>query len=176
MAKRRRDRRPRAPGRAPRHVAHRPGTAPPPERKRARTLPPWVLPVAAIVGAVVIVAGIGAYIGYRQATGGGAGGESGGSAGTPTATTPTATAPARPQTAAALFAHNCSVCHNLRAAGSSTGIGPDLDQIRPTRAQVLQQIRTGSLDGIMQPNLVTGADAERVAAYVAAVAGRSGKG
>ena len=174
MAKRRRDRRPRAPGRAPRHVAHRPGTAPPPERKRERTLPTWVLPVAAIVGAVVIVAAIGAYIGYRQATGGGS--ESSASATTPTATTPTATAPARPQTAAALFAHNCSVCHNLRAAGSSTGIGPDLDQIRPTRAQVLQQIRTGSLDGIMQPNLVTGADAERVAAYVAAVAGRSGKG
>lgn len=174
MAKRRRDRAPRA-GRAPRHVAHRPGTAPKPEQKRERSLPGWVLPVAAIVGAIIVVAGIGAYIGYRQATGGG-GSESSASATTPTATTPTRTAPVKPQTAAALFDHNCSVCHNLRAAGSTTGVGPDLDQIRPTRAQVLQQIRSGSLDGIMQPNLVTGADAQRVAAYVAAVAGRSGQG
>src|SRR4051812_27804235 len=70
-----------------------------------------------------------------------------------------------------LFAHNCSTCHTLRAAGGNAGIGPDLDKVKPSRSRVLQQIRTGSLDGSMPANLVTGADAEKVAAYVSRVAG-----
>ena len=80
----------------------------------------------------------------------------------------------------------CAGCHTLAAAGSSGTIGPNLDDaFRADRKQgfkqstiedvVLDQIRLGSgpvANGPSMPsNLVTGADAEDVAAYVASVAG-----
>jgi mono/diheme cytochrome c family protein len=71
------------------------------------------------------------------------------------------------QTPKEIFLHTCATCHTLAAAGATGGIGPDLDQARPTRQRVLNQIRTGSLSGAMPANLLTGKDADRVAAYVA---------
>jgi mono/diheme cytochrome c family protein len=70
------------------------------------------------------------------------------------------------------FAHACGTCHTLRAAGVKAVIGPDLDDpARPLSfARVRQQIRDGSIDGSMPSNLLTGADADRVARYVARVA------
>lgn len=87
----------------------------------------------------------------------------------------------------------CSACHTLAAAGSSGTIGPNLDDaFRADRQQgfkqsaiqniVLDQIRLGSgplSNGVsktvagtaMPSNLVTGQDAQDVAAYVASVAG-----
>jgi cbb3-type cytochrome c oxidase subunit III len=87
----------------------------------------------------------------------------------------------------------CAACHTLAAAGSSGTIGPNLDDaFRADRAQgfkqstianiVLDQIRLGSgplsngvsktVAGTQMPaNLVTGTDAQDVAAYVASVAG-----
>src|SRR4051812_26035076 len=90
----------------------------------------------------------------------------------PPPTTQTQAQTEEPSTGRDLFAHDCSTCHTLRAAGGNAGIGPDLDKVKPSRQRVLQQIRTGSLDGSMPANLVTGADAEKVAAYVSRVAGR----
>lgn len=86
-----------------------------------------------------------------------------------TETTPTQTAPLRP---VELFGQSCASCHTLAAAGSTAGIGPNLDEARPSRQRVLNQIRNGSLSGAMPANLLTGADAERVAAYVSRVADR----
>jgi mono/diheme cytochrome c family protein len=74
--------------------------------------------------------------------------------------------------AEALFAHTCGSCHALRAAGATALSGPDLDAARPSAARVRRMIRTGSLDGVMQPRLLEGAQARRVADYVARVAGR----
>jgi mono/diheme cytochrome c family protein len=72
----------------------------------------------------------------------------------------------------AVFAETCASCHTLADARASGMFGPDLDAARPSAARVRTMIRTGSLDGIMQPGLLQGADARRVAAYVARVAGR----
>ena len=78
-------------------------------------------------------------------------------------------APARPR---ATFSHTCGMCHTLRAAGSGGMIGPDLDAVRPSTAQVRRVLRLGSIDGVMQPGLVRGREARAMAAYVARVAGR----
>ncbi len=86
-----------------------------------------------------------------------------------TEATPTQTAP---QTAKDLFGHTCASCHTLAAAGATGGIGPNLDEARPSRERVLNAIRSGSLSGAMPANLLTGTDAERGAAYVGGVAGR----
>lgn len=86
-----------------------------------------------------------------------------------TTSTPTVTTSETPKE---LFGHACATCHTLAAAGATGGIGPNLDEIRPPRDRVLDQIRNGSLSGAMPANLLTGDDAERVAAYVSRVAGR----
>jgi mono/diheme cytochrome c family protein len=86
-----------------------------------------------------------------------------------TETTQTQTLPAAPKE---LFSGACASCHTLAAAGSTAGIGPNLDEVRPSRERVLSQIRIGSLSGAMPANLLVGTDAERVAAYVSRVAGQ----
>ncbi len=105
-----------------------------------------------------------------------------------------ASGPTDQQNGQKLFQTKCAGCHTLAAAGARGTVGPNLDAaFAPDRAQgfeqsaienvVLDQIRLGSgpadaAAGTKQPtmpaNLVTGQDAEDVAAYVAAVAGRGG--
>jgi mono/diheme cytochrome c family protein len=85
---------------------------------------------------------------------------------------PAPAGPAEGGSAEAVFAHTCGSCHTLRAAQAKGLFGPDLDAARPSAAKVRRTIRTGSLDGVMQPRLLEGAQARRVAAYVARVAGR----
>lgn len=91
----------------------------------------------------------------------------------------------------ALFTQKCGSCHALTGAGTSADIGPDLDQAfaaarasgmdRDTIEGVVQgQIanpRPASPEDVkvyMPADLVTGEDAEAVAAYVADVAGVPG--
>jgi cbb3-type cytochrome c oxidase subunit III len=87
------------------------------------------------------------------------------------------------QNGSKLFQQRCGGCHTLAAAGSQGINGPNLDQaFGPARKQgfkestiqnvVLDQIRVPSPP--MPKNLVTGEDAQDVAAYVAAVAGQGG--
>jgi mono/diheme cytochrome c family protein len=71
-----------------------------------------------------------------------------------------------------IFAGTCGGCHTLRAAGTTGTFGPDLDQLEPSRATVLRAIKTGP--GPMPAGLLTGAQAEAVATYVASVAGKRG--
>jgi cbb3-type cytochrome c oxidase subunit III len=79
-----------------------------------------------------------------------------------------------------VFQAKCAGCHTLAAAGSTGTVGPNLDDaFRADKQQgfkqntiqnvVLLQIRQPSAP--MPPSLVKGADAQDVAAYVAAVAG-----
>jgi mono/diheme cytochrome c family protein len=80
------------------------------------------------------------------------------------------------------FSAACGGCHALEDAGTKGAIGPDLDDaFRGSRQQGFEQ---SSFQGLVhrwisfsQPpmprNLVTGQDAEDVAAYVASVAGTS---
>ncbi len=119
------------------------------------------------VVAVLLAIGVGIVLGVRSS-------RTSDDVATPTVATSaiTETTPTVPQTAKDLFGQACATCHTLAAAGSSAGIGPNLDEALPTRQRVLDQIRNGSLSGAIPANLVVGNDAVRVAAYVAGVAGR----
>lgn len=94
----------------------------------------------------------------------------------------------------AMFIQNCGTCHALAEAGTSAQVGPDLDasfaQARATgmdsdtvEGVVQHQISNprATKEGVpdytgtyMPADLVTGQDAEDVAAYVASVAGVPG--
>jgi mono/diheme cytochrome c family protein len=106
---------------------------------------------------------------------------------TATAGSPEAPAPEQPLSAAeqhgqALFVQHCGSCHTFDAAGTIGQIGPNLDDIAISEADVLQAIKTGGgthshgaggRTGNMPANLVTGKNAKDVAAFVAANASGS---
>lgn len=81
---------------------------------------------------------------------------------------------------AQIFAERCSGCHTLTPAGtegtanrSERQQGPNLDQRPETIADVIYAIRNGGFSGAIMPqNIVVGADAQKVAAFVAKYAGR----
>jgi cytochrome c553 len=72
------------------------------------------------------------------------------------------------------FIQTCKSCHTLEAVNAHGVTGPNLDDLAPLDKQrVLNAIeRGGTGTGRMPPQLLDGPDAEAVAAYVAAVAGR----
>jgi mono/diheme cytochrome c family protein len=82
-----------------------------------------------------------------------------------------------------LFVAHCGSCHTLDAAGTVGQVGPNLGDIAVNDADVLHAIRTGGgrhakgqgtgPSGNMPQNLVTGKDAQDVAAFVAANASGS---
>ena len=84
-----------------------------------------------------------------------------------------------------LFGLHCGVCHTLAAANTAGKVGPNLDQLKPPASLVLNTIVNGCLQnppansaesclgyGTMPAGLIQGADAQAVANFVAAVAGR----
>lgn len=75
-----------------------------------------------------------------------------------------------------LFAESCNMCHTLAAAGGSAVVGPNLDELRPPKALVLDAIENGRArgNGAMAPDLVVGEDAEAVAEFVAKAVGQTG--
>ncbi|MDP9376402.1 MAG: cytochrome c [Actinomycetota bacterium] len=72
-----------------------------------------------------------------------------------------------------LFGQRCRNCHTLAAANASAKVGPNLDQLRPPKALVLDAIEKGRSrgNGQMAADLVQGEDAEAVAAFVAKATG-----
>jgi mono/diheme cytochrome c family protein len=81
---------------------------------------------------------------------------------------------------AQIFAERCSGCHTLTPAGTEGSAnrserqqGPNLDQRNETLADVIYAIRNGGFSGAIMPqNIVVGADAQKVAAFVAKYAGQ----
>jgi cytochrome c5 len=75
-----------------------------------------------------------------------------------------------------LFGERCSLCHSLKAANAVAQVGPDLDQLQPNKALVLNTIQHGRSNGNgqMPANLYTGQDAVDVAEFVAKAVGTSG--
>lgn len=73
-----------------------------------------------------------------------------------------------------LFAMKCSTCHTLNGAEAVGKVGPNLDEMRPPKALVLNAIEEGRARGLgqMPSLLLTGKDAEDVASFVQSVAGR----
>ena len=74
-----------------------------------------------------------------------------------------------------LFGQRCANCHTLEAANAVASVGPNLDQLRPNRAVVLDAIENGRArgNGQMAADLYTGQDAEDVAAFVAKAVGQT---
>jgi mono/diheme cytochrome c family protein len=72
-----------------------------------------------------------------------------------------------------LFGERCSLCHTLKASGAVAQVGPNLDQLAPPKALVLNAINNGRSrgNGQMPAQLYTGQDAEDVAEYVAKATG-----
>jgi mono/diheme cytochrome c family protein len=86
-------------------------------------------------------------------------------------------------TGATIFAARCGACHTLGAAGtqgSATNVadrenvdGPNLDFRKEDVPDVLFAIANGGFSGAIMPeNIVTGPEAQQVAAFVAKYAGR----
>lgn len=73
-----------------------------------------------------------------------------------------------------LFGAACQQCHKLDAANAVGQVGPDLDRLKPPRRLTLDAILNGRArgNGTMPAGIYTGRDAEDVASFVAAVAGR----
>jgi cytochrome c553 len=85
-----------------------------------------------------------------------------------------------------LFAEHCAICHTLAADNAVGQIGPNLDILKPSEATVMRSITYGCLQkpvytnsaenclgyGTMQADIVEGTQAQDIAEFVAAVAGR----
>ena len=73
-----------------------------------------------------------------------------------------------------LFGQTCNECHTLAAANTVGQVGPNLDERKPNRDLVLDAIRNGRArgNGRMPAQLLQGGDAQDVASFVAAVAGK----
>ena len=74
----------------------------------------------------------------------------------------------------AVFGKYCATCHTLKASNAVGKVGPNLDVLHPPKGLILDAIANGRArgQGQMPAGLVDGQDAQDVAAYVAAVAGR----
>jgi mono/diheme cytochrome c family protein len=79
---------------------------------------------------------------------------------------------AAPDGKAVFASAGCAGCHTLKAAGASGNVGPNLDQVKPTKQKVAQQVTTGG--GAMPPfkGRLTPAQIAAVASYVSSVAGK----
>ena len=78
------------------------------------------------------------------------------------------------RTGRTLFIESCAACHNLDAVNARGVTGPDLDKIGTiTPQRVLSAIKIGGTgQGRMPQNLLQGQNAQDVAAFVSAVAGK----
>ena len=83
---------------------------------------------------------------------------------------------------AELFVEHCSGCHTLQAAGTEGSAikvktrenkdGPNFDQRKETEEDVLYAIENGGFSsGPMPQNIVTGEDAQKIAAFIAKYSG-----
>lgn len=74
-----------------------------------------------------------------------------------------------------LFGQRCANCHTLGAANAIASVGPNLDELRPNKALVLDAIENGRSrgNGQMAGGLYTGGDADDVASFVAKAVGQA---
>ena len=72
-----------------------------------------------------------------------------------------------------IFNERCVQCHQLGASNAVQQVGPDLDELRPPKALILDAIAKGRArgQGQMPAQLVDGPEAEAVADYIVKVAG-----
>ena len=61
---------------------------------------------------------------------------------------------------------NCGSCHTLQAAGSTGMLGPNLDTLKPTRDQVVQQVKSGGGGMPSFAGKLSSSEIDAVAAFV----------
>lgn len=84
-----------------------------------------------------------------------------------------------------LFGEHCGICHTLAADNAVGKIGPNLDELRPSEAQVLRTLANGCLQkptssatvclgyGTMPADIVEGQQAKDIAVFVSRIAGHA---
>src|SRR3954471_21283411 len=94
--------------------------------------------------------------------------------------------PAAVKRGAVIFAERCGGCHTFSKAGTQGGAykikdrervdGPSFDARKETVQQALYAIRNGGFSGAIMPeNIVTGPEAQAVAAFLAKYSGGKGE-
>jgi mono/diheme cytochrome c family protein len=71
-----------------------------------------------------------------------------------------------------VFQDNCAACHTLKDAGATATVGPNLDQLKPSKARVAKQVENG---GAVMPAFkgkLTPEQIDAVASYVSTAAGK----
>ena len=71
----------------------------------------------------------------------------------------------------AVFTSNCGGCHTLSAAGTSGNVGPNLDDVKPDKSTVEDQVRSGGGGMPSFDDKLSDAKIEQVADYVASSSG-----
>ena len=89
---------------------------------------------------------------------------------TPT-TTATGTTTGGTANGEALFSENCASCHTLAAANASGKVGPNLDDLKPSKDVVVKQVTNGGGGMPAFGGRLSTAQIEAIAEYVARVAG-----
>jgi len=72
-----------------------------------------------------------------------------------------------------VFTQNCKGCHTLKDAGATGSVGPNLDDLQPPRATVVQQVNNGGGPMPAFKGKLSDAQINAVSAYVSSVAGKS---
>jgi mono/diheme cytochrome c family protein len=78
----------------------------------------------------------------------------------------------------AIFTVHCGGCHTLADAGTTGVVGPNLDQSKPPKTLVVDQVTNGGVampsftDNLSAGHSLTDAEIEAVADYVSSAAGR----
>jgi outer membrane protein assembly factor BamB len=95
-----------------------------------------------------------------------------GAHGTTTPTTTTGKTTGGPANGATLFTQNCASCHTLAAAHATGSVGPNLDQLKPSKATVASKVTDGGGGMPAFGGRLSAAQINAIAAYVARSAGR----
>jgi mono/diheme cytochrome c family protein len=72
-----------------------------------------------------------------------------------------------------LFGERCAACHTLVEANARANVGPNLDELRPPKALILNAIRLGRArgNGQMPAQIYEGQEAQDVANFIVRVTG-----
>jgi mono/diheme cytochrome c family protein len=78
---------------------------------------------------------------------------------------------AKPDGKAVFASAGCGGCHTLKAAGATGNVGPNLDQLKPSKDRVAHQVEVGGGAMPAFKGQLTDAQIQAVAAFVASNAG-----
>jgi cbb3-type cytochrome c oxidase subunit III len=71
-----------------------------------------------------------------------------------------------------VFTDNCSSCHTLKDAGATATVGPNLDDLKPSKATVKRQVENGGGAMPAFKGQLSAAQIDAVATYVSGAAGK----